>query len=682
MYYDYTSFLPYTTLFPEDAAQLSWCIESSASVGFQPTISWVPSFFAFDNTTEQSVVGFSSRGPASIGTSLIGDYLKPDLIAPGQNILAAWNPYDEAWAPGETFISIEGTSMSTPHAAGAMVLLKGAYPDWSPANIHAALASTATLPVNVLSEQNGDLVTSSVFDRGSGAIDVLAAYNAGLLFDYSAEDFVSQPLWTVNRASVHFGSFVTTSSVSRTLRSATFGTSTWNFYVNPAQSESSSCASYVVDPAAAVLNEGDIVNLTLTIDISSPACQADQVFEGTFEAVQTDGPGRVHIAYVAIKDAYQADTNLIDLPSVFSQNVPVKLQFTEPYAPNDVLFYQPLPLTEFFDPQFSYPYYGVDSGTVIGFTVDFGTPFIGFVSSDIFNEQPDIGLALFYGADPDSAVEVASSDVFGSSEERIEYVVPGESAGVYWLLVFNNLPPVGQARLLVEYVVINNPPSSVPFQNDSNPLTAYLAWDPSTIPLGASTYGAVQVAVDDWSYYEWWLVTVVGLEDIVEWSGASFPAGVPSFINLTVTPPPGFDGERWVITDHLNGLTPDPSRLPPSTHVNDNALSWTVTVSGTTPFTFLYFAQPSQSALPGTTGTNVVTVVRPNGSTATQSFDYTVAGICGNGECELTEDASNCAFDCGDCGECHQESSGVPDAEFNFFFQGLIPAAGGNAKRR
>ncbi|KAF4368915.1 hypothetical protein F8388_021527 [Cannabis sativa] len=90
------------------------------------------------------VAAFSSRGPSS----LTPEILKPDVIAPGVNILAGWTgsvgPTDLDIDPRRVeFNIISGTSMSCPHVSGLAALLRKAYPDWSPAAIKSALMTTA-----------------------------------------------------------------------------------------------------------------------------------------------------------------------------------------------------------------------------------------------------------------------------------------------------------------------------------------------------------------------------------------------------------------------------------------------------------------------------------------------------------------------------------------------------------
>ncbi|KAJ6930231.1 hypothetical protein NC652_013922 [Populus alba x Populus x berolinensis] len=130
------------------------------------------------------VAAFSSRGPDSITP----DILKPDMIAPGVNILAGWvgsvGPTGLATDGRRVeFNIISGTSMSCPHVSGLAALIKAAHPDWSPAAIKSALMTTAY-----------DVATgkdSTPFDHGAGHVDPVSALNPGLVYDLTADDYLN-----------------------------------------------------------------------------------------------------------------------------------------------------------------------------------------------------------------------------------------------------------------------------------------------------------------------------------------------------------------------------------------------------------------------------------------------------------------------------------------------------------
>lgn len=126
------------------------------------------------------IAAFSSRGPTFQGS------LKPDVMAPGVNILSGGFGNAEGIAQHLTFGLSSGTSMAAPHVAGSAALLKQVHPDWSPADIKSALMSTATTEV-WLDEERTE--RASVLDQGAGRIDLARAANPGLLFDRPSLSF-------------------------------------------------------------------------------------------------------------------------------------------------------------------------------------------------------------------------------------------------------------------------------------------------------------------------------------------------------------------------------------------------------------------------------------------------------------------------------------------------------------
>jgi hypothetical protein len=118
---------------------------------------------------------FSSRGPLQAS----GDLLKPDLIAPGQDILAAVAPPGNS---GKDFDLYSGTSMSSPHIAGLAALFKDLHPDWSPMMIKSALMTTG---YDVLDGGTPAPNTNPVliFRQGAGHVAPNKAMDPGLVFD-------------------------------------------------------------------------------------------------------------------------------------------------------------------------------------------------------------------------------------------------------------------------------------------------------------------------------------------------------------------------------------------------------------------------------------------------------------------------------------------------------------------
>jgi subtilisin family serine protease len=120
------------------------------------------------------MAGFSSRGPSQ------DKLIKPDVVAPGVDVLSSGYGSGDYPGPFVGFGSASGTSMATPHVAGSAALLRQLHPGWTPAQIKSALMTTATENVWLDSNQT---IPAGVLDRGAGRIDLTKAGNPGLTLD-------------------------------------------------------------------------------------------------------------------------------------------------------------------------------------------------------------------------------------------------------------------------------------------------------------------------------------------------------------------------------------------------------------------------------------------------------------------------------------------------------------------
>ncbi|WP_165982943.1 S8 family serine peptidase [Macrococcoides canis] len=150
-------------------------------------------FTNFNVTTTQGdeVNDSSSRGP-----SLPNFDIKPDVSAPGTNILstvpsfAAGDNYSKAYA------QYTGTSMATPHISGVSALLKELHPQWTPFDIKSALSNTA---------KHLDKSKYDVFSQGAGLVQPLEAATATSLFKVAHETDVNGVKQTHTRGTIAFG---------------------------------------------------------------------------------------------------------------------------------------------------------------------------------------------------------------------------------------------------------------------------------------------------------------------------------------------------------------------------------------------------------------------------------------------------------------------------------------------
>ena len=147
-------------------------------------------------TKQLAIASFSSSGPTPISLGM-----KPDVAAPGVDITSSVPPSDGTWA------SFSGTSMASPHVAGAAALLLQRHPDWTVAQVKSALVLTGKPVPSAASE----LPTTR---EGGGLVQIPTA-NAPLIFAAPAD--------------VSFGLVRTGSQAARsvTLTDAGGGAGTW-----------------------------------------------------------------------------------------------------------------------------------------------------------------------------------------------------------------------------------------------------------------------------------------------------------------------------------------------------------------------------------------------------------------------------------------------------------------------
>ncbi len=237
------------------------------------------------------VTFFSSRGPG-------GDWLKPDVTAPGLQILAGNTPTPDDVAsgpPGNLFQAIAGTSMSSPHAAGSAALVAALHPTWTPGQIKSALETTARTAGVTKSE---GVAPADPFDVGGGRVDLTRAGDPGLTFNETAVNYAAagaDPLHRIdlNTPSVNAPTMPGVISTSRRARNVTNRTLTYRV-----STQSPAGTSISVRPSSFVLGPGREINLDLRI--SAPAVAEGQYF-GRINLNQVGGPRDLHLPVAFFK---------------------------------------------------------------------------------------------------------------------------------------------------------------------------------------------------------------------------------------------------------------------------------------------------------------------------------------------------------------------------------------------
>jgi subtilisin family serine protease len=214
----------------------------------------------FESEVEDSIVSYSSRGPSP-------SYLiKPDVVAPGINILSA---IPTGWQP------LGGTSMAAPHVTGAAALLKQLHPTWTPAQVKSALMTTAKTPV-----YNTDGTTAAtVMTRGSGRLDLTKAADPGL---------------TVDKPSYSFGLVPQGSTASVVLNFQSVLTSAADYAVSVVETITDTGKVTVTASAASLsLPAGGAGSLSLNVQVGAGATLKD--LEGYL--LLSHGPHTAHVPY-------------------------------------------------------------------------------------------------------------------------------------------------------------------------------------------------------------------------------------------------------------------------------------------------------------------------------------------------------------------------------------------------
>ena len=222
------------------------------------------------NAEAPFTASFSSRGPLLAGG---GDLLKPDLIAPGQDVLAGVAPPGNF---GRLFDLYSGTSMSSPHVAGLGALLTDLHPDWSPMAMKSALMTTG------YDVKDANISTADrIFRQGAGHVRPNSAADPGLVFDSSFGDWLgflcsaqpgggcggvpAQDPSDFNSASIAIGALAGSQTVTRTVTNVDDAAATYTSAVDAPG------LTVTVTPSSFTLQPGESASVAIKIEAGTAA---------------------------------------------------------------------------------------------------------------------------------------------------------------------------------------------------------------------------------------------------------------------------------------------------------------------------------------------------------------------------------------------------------------------------
>ena len=440
------------------------------------------------------MAGFSSRGP----NGPLLDVIKPDVTAPGRRIVAAIATSDPSDPP--EFDVYQGTSMSSPHAAGAAALLRAIHSDWTPAEVQSALMTTAH-NVGILKEDA--LTPATPFDMGAGRVDLTMAMNAGLVLDESPENlWASNPAEggdpkTLNLASLANHKCLASCSWTRTVKSTRDSAETWTV-----SGSGSAGVIITTEPAQFTIEPGATQEIVIHAEVSG-ALQDEWLF-GEVQLTPTGATPAAHlpVALVSTTSIFPDAVNIATRRDAGSQLV----TGLESIAITDLTVTTyglvrgdeiDLSLTE--DLTNDDPYDNLNDGSVSVSLVTVPAGTLRLAANILASAAPDIDLYVGTGSTPSAETEVCLSATATALESC---VVDFPDAGTWWILVQNweasDAPP--DAITLAYALVVGDNGNLVVEGPESVPagqlFDVRVFWNEPAMQAGETWYGAFSLGTD------------------------------------------------------------------------------------------------------------------------------------------------------------------------------------------
>jgi uncharacterized repeat protein (TIGR01451 family) len=448
--------------------------------------------FVYNTDWQDIMAGFSSRGPSQ------WELLKPDYTAPGVNILAA---VAASGADPVQYGFLQGTSMSSPHGAGAAALMMALRPTWSPAEIKSAIASTASQTVF-----DSDGVTpADPFDDGSGRINLSAAAYAGFVLNETKANYEAanpslngQPN-TLNQPSMVDYSCVGSCSWERTIKSTLPSAQEWTVSFD-------SDPNIPLDASPLVFTLAPGASQTIVITANITTGLVGKVYFGDIILTPTE-PSEASVGHMPVVVA-PATASLPGLVNIITDERTGTKTISDVQVISDVVALtaevaglglgerHELSVNE--DPTNTDAFNNLNEVFWTTFKVPAGT--LRLVAEVVISEALDVDLYVGTGTIP-SVGTIACTSATGVWNEYCN--VNNPVGGDYWVLVQNWDGSADQPDRIVAYTAMVGPvdagnmtvtgPTSVP---GGDPFDLNVNWDEPSMMGGDYWYGQFALGTD------------------------------------------------------------------------------------------------------------------------------------------------------------------------------------------
>ena len=530
----------------------------------------------------------SSRG----ANQALPDIIAPSVVAPGTDIFAAYGT-----GGAIEWNAISGTSMASPHAAGAAALMMSLYPSWTPAEIQSAMMSTAW--TDVLDSDGA--TPADPFDMGSGRIDLSQAANAGLVLDESIANYwAADPddggdPKTLNLASMGDSQCLVNCSWTRTVSSTLSATATWTATV-----DSAAGMTLTVTPSSFALAPGATQVITVEADVAGLPSDVWAFGEVTLTPDDAEVPAAhfpvavmptagVLPASVDITTRRDAGSELLeDLESIEVTNLTIDSYGLVQADLHKFSLYE--------DPTNTIPEGFFDDLTqVFWMTMTVPAGAHRLVAEILDTTSPDLDMGVGFDADGNGLPDEDELDCQSASGGPWEYCdITDPAAGTWWVIILNweESAVAPDPVILATGVVPDVDDGNMWFDSPAGPIAEgepydiRLFWDDEDIEAGDVWYGAFALGTAPTSHGDIRTipVNIYRYYDDVTKIANTDSAFYGDTITYDVTVLPNVTGEdlTYTITDTIPaGLTYVPDSATPPATVDGDELSWTFVMPGT-----------------------------------------------------------------------------------------------------